>query len=73
MVFPECITSGYAFEDERDVRAAAITITGAELAPLIDACRETSQHCVAGMLELDPASEKVYNTAVLPGPAGVLA
>jgi predicted amidohydrolase len=69
-VFPECCLTGYVYESRPDLEAAAISASGAEIARIEAACRAASMHVVVGLFEAEGA--RVYNTALLIGPEGVI-
>ena len=70
VVFPECALSGYAFETAAEAQAAADTIPGDSSEALGRACAETGCAVVCGLLERE--GERLYNTAVVVGPAGLV-
>ena len=69
-VFPECALSGYAFETAAEAHAAADTVPGDSSEALGRACAETGCAAVCGLLERE--GERLYNTAVVVGPAGLV-
>ncbi len=71
VVFPECAVSGYGFATLEAGHAAAETIPGPATDALAAACRETGAYAVVGLLEREDA-ERVYNSAALIGPEGVV-
>lgn len=70
LVFPECSLSGYAYSSRAEIEAAAITRDGAEIQEIAAGCAEHGIHVVVGYLET--SGEKLYNTATLIGPDGVV-
>lgn len=70
VVFPETILSGYIFDDPEQVRAAARPLDGPEIGKIVRECQSCRVHVVLGVLE--NAGGKVYNSAVLIGPAGIV-
>ena len=70
MVFPECALTGYIFGSREQTIAAGITIPGPEIDRILAACREASVYAVVGLIEL--AGDKVFNSAVLSGPEGIV-
>jgi predicted amidohydrolase len=72
VVLPELATSGYCFADADEARAAAEPVPG----PTTDAweavAADTGAVLVGGVCELDPDG-RVRNSAVVIGPAGLLA
>ncbi len=72
IVFPECAVSGYGFDDLETAREAAEAIPGPTTAALKGLCEETSAYAIVGLLERTRDDERVYNSAVLIGPEGVV-
>jgi predicted amidohydrolase len=70
VVFPECATSGYAFESREEVLRLAEPVPGPATATLARACAAAGAVAVAGLLERD--GDRVFNAAVVVGPEGVL-
>lgn len=71
IVFPECQLSGYAFDHREAAMAAARHVPGAETDAVVAVCRARNAHVVFGLLECE--GERLYNTAVIVGPDGLLA
>jgi predicted amidohydrolase len=71
LVLPECATSGYMFGSEDEAAPYAEEIPGPSVEALAGACARHRLHCVAGLLERD--GDRLRNTAVLVGPAGLVA
>lgn len=69
-IFPECAISGYCFDSIVEARRSAEPINGPSVTSLTAACRELSCYAIFGMLEID--GDRVFNSAVLTGPAGVI-
>jgi len=69
-VFPECALSGYCFGSIEESRPFAQPIPGPATESLREACAELGCYAIFGMLELDGA--RIFNAAVLVGPAGVI-
>lgn len=69
-VFPECALCGYCFGSLDEARPFAQPIPGPATESLRGACAELGCYAIFGMLELD--GPKVFNAAVLVGPAGVI-
>ncbi|MGE2832931.1 carbon-nitrogen hydrolase family protein [Mycobacterium sp. SMC-4] len=69
-VFPECALSGYMMDSRAQVEAAAVEATDERLAPLVQTASDTGAFGVFGLLERD--GDKVYNSAVLVGPDGIV-
>jgi len=78
VVFPECALSGYGFADEAQAWLAAEPVPGPTVAALHALCVEHADasggpYLVVGLLERVPQREgKVYNSAVLIGPEGLV-
>jgi predicted amidohydrolase len=69
-VLPECALSAYAFESADDAFAAADTIPGESSEALSRACAATGCAAVCGLLERE--EDRLYNTAVVVGPDGLV-
>jgi 5-aminopentanamidase len=69
-VFPECALSGYMMDSRAEVEASAVQATDDRLAHLIEVTSDTGTFAVMGLLER--AGAKVYNSAVLIGPDGIM-
>ncbi|MBS0260524.1 MAG: carbon-nitrogen hydrolase family protein [Planctomycetes bacterium] len=69
-VFPECAVPGYCFSSLQEAVPFAQPIPGPATATMQAVCAELDCYTVFGMLELD--GPKIYNAAVLVGPAGVI-
>lgn len=80
IVFPECATTGYGFGSLEAAYVAAEEIPGPTTWALAEMCREAKPttpenggpYGVVGLLERDKQTERVYNTAVLIGPEGLI-
>ena len=72
VVLPELCTSGYAFADAAEARAAAEPVDGPSVRAWHEAAREHGLVVVAGLCELD-ADGALRNSAVVVDPTGVLA
>ncbi|WP_307276697.1 carbon-nitrogen hydrolase family protein [Labrys wisconsinensis] len=70
VAFPECGLTGYVFHDRAGLAGAAIPASGPEVALIVETCRRLAIHTVVGLFERD--GERVYNTALLIGPQGVV-
>ncbi|MGA2795880.1 MAG: carbon-nitrogen hydrolase family protein [Roseiarcus sp.] len=70
IVLPECATSGYMLDSKEDARAAAVEIDGPEVGALAGCASDLGVHCLVGVLER--SGSKLYNSAVLIGPDGVI-
>ena len=69
-IFPECALTGYCFADLAEARQVAQRLDGDATVALVAACRELGVHAVFGTVEAD--GDRVFNTAVLAGPNGVI-
>ncbi|MEZ5843896.1 MAG: carbon-nitrogen hydrolase family protein [Hyphomicrobiaceae bacterium] len=67
---PECAVSGYAISSESEARERAEPVPGPSTRAIEEICSSTGCHVVCGLLEID--QERLYNTAVLIGPEGVV-
>jgi predicted amidohydrolase len=72
IVFPECALSGYGFESAEEAVRAAEPIPGPSTELIARTCRDRERWAIVGMLERDPESGALYNSAVVIGP-GVVA
>ncbi|MBC7220709.1 acyltransferase [Candidatus Bipolaricaulota bacterium] len=71
-VLPELFATGYQFASARELELLAEPVPdGPTTARLIDLARESNCHIVAGLAER--ADNRVYNSAVLVGPSGLVA
>jgi predicted amidohydrolase len=70
VVFPECALSGYCFGSLEEARPFSQPIPGAATETIRKVCSELGCYVVFGMLE--SAGTKLFNAAVLVGPAGVI-
>jgi predicted amidohydrolase len=70
VVFPECALSGYLFDDVETCAAYAERIPGTATERLVEACSRWGTHVAIGILER--ATDAIYNSAVLLGPAGLI-
>ncbi len=70
-VFPECILTGYFLTAEECLQAAE-PVPGPRTDRIQEACSRTALLALVGTLEIDRAG-RVFNTAVLVSPQGVLA
>jgi predicted amidohydrolase len=71
IVFPECFLSGYLVKSRDEAERRAIALTDPFIEQLVAACLAAEVHAVIGYLERD--GSRVYNSAILLGPDGVLA
>lgn len=69
-VLPECCLTGYVFDSRDELVAAALLMDGPEIGAVVAACRENHIYAVVGFFER--AGVKVYNTAILVGPDGIV-
>jgi len=72
IVFPECALSGYGFESAEEAVRAAEPIPGPSTELIARTCRDRDRWAIVGMLERDPATGALYNSAAVIGP-GVVA
>ena len=70
VVFPECALSGYCFESLDEARAHSQAIPGPATEQMQRACADLGCHAIFGLLEAD--GSRLFNAAVLVGPAGVI-
>ncbi len=69
-VFPECALSGYCFSSLDEAQPYAQPIPGPATERMRAACAELGCYAIFGMLEID--GSRIFNAAVLVGPAGVI-
>jgi 5-aminopentanamidase len=69
VAFPECVLSGYCFDSLDEAWPHAEPVPGPATAALAADCRELGVWAVVGMLERDERGRRLFNTAVLVGPA----
>ncbi|MBW3541252.1 MAG: carbon-nitrogen hydrolase family protein [Planctomycetes bacterium] len=70
VIFPECAVTGYCFDSLEEAWPLAQSVPGPATKRLGLVCVETGVYAVFGLLEAD--GERVFNTAVLVGPEGVI-
>lgn len=68
IVFPELATSGYNFNNRREVSSAALEINGKEIDSLTQTACDHNRHVVIGIPESNGG--KVYNSSILIEPNG---
>jgi predicted amidohydrolase len=69
-VFPECALCGYCFSSLEEARPFAQPVPGPATERVREACAELGCYAIFGLLELD--GTRIFNAAVLVGPAGVI-
>ena len=69
-IFPECAATGYCFGSLEEARQFAQPIPGTITAAVAAECRSLGVAAIVGMLEAD--GPRIFNAAVLIGPAGVI-
>lgn len=70
LVFPECMNTGYLFDDATQCRQVAETLEGPFVSELKSLAQAHAMHIASGVTELDPEDGLVYNSLVLIGPGG---
>jgi predicted amidohydrolase len=70
VVFPECALTGYVFRSREEAAQMAETVPGESTRRLEEACRKYKITAVVGLLE--QIKDKLYNSAALIGPQGLL-
>ena len=70
VVFPECMNSGYVWKDQVHAVECADPVPGVFTAEIGKVAKERQVYVAIGLSEQD--GEKVYNSAVLVGPSGVV-
>jgi predicted amidohydrolase len=71
VLFPECALTGYGFESAEEAVRVAETIPGPSTELIAKACRDRDRWAIFGMLERDPATGALYNSAAVIGPGVV--
>jgi predicted amidohydrolase len=71
VLFPECALTGYGFESAEEGVRVAEPIPGPSTELVAQACRDRDLWAVFGMLERDPATGALYNSAAVIGPGVV--
>lgn len=70
VVFPECAVSGYAIDSFADASRLAEPVPGPTTAAIAAICAEAGCYVACGLLE--KVDGRLYNTALLIGPEGVI-
>lgn len=70
IVFPECFTTGYCFDSLEEAMAVAESLDGKSVTFATSLCQQYNCFAVFGLLEKD--GERLFNTAVLVGPSGLI-
>lgn len=70
IVFPECILTGYGFQNREHGLQNAITQDSQAIQSIIEHCEELGVFVVVGYLERE--GDKLYNSAICIGPEGVV-
>ncbi len=71
VVFPECTLTGYCFESRDEAWSHALCLDDPRLRAVEGLCREAGVWIIVGFAER--ADQKLHNTCVLLGPAGLVA
>lgn len=72
VIFPECALSGYVFNSRDEALAHAQPLPGPAIEAFTQACRDANGcRAVFGLLEV--AEGRLYNSAALVGPSGLIA
>src|SRR5690606_1813765 len=69
IVFPECMNSGYLFDDAAHCRSAAEPVDGRYVTALKRLAAEHGAYIASGMTELGNDG-RIYNSLVMTSPAG---
>ncbi|MDD4877028.1 MAG: carbon-nitrogen hydrolase family protein, partial [Dehalococcoidales bacterium] len=72
IVFPECALSGYVYASREEAIPFMETIPGPSIDKLADCCIELGVYIIAGLLEIDPNTDRCFNTAILISPNGLI-
>lgn len=73
IIFPECIVSGYCFSSLEEALPHGEPIPGPLTEQLTSDCKKWGVFTVVGLLERPAQSQKLYNSAILVGPEGLVA
>lgn len=72
VVFPECALSGYVFDSAEEAMPAAETVPGETTEAIAQACQDSGAIAIFGLLERDPVTGALYNSAAVVGRDGVI-
>lgn len=72
IVLPEAATSGYAYQDRKQLEPYLDTIPGKTTAAIASITAKYHTYVAVGILEKDPDTGVVYNSAALIGPNGYI-
>lgn len=72
VVLPECMNTGYLFDDAEQCREIAERLDGKYVSFLSELAADHRIHLASGMTELGADGRSVFNSAVLLGPGGDL-
>jgi predicted amidohydrolase len=72
VIFPECVLSGYCYESKEEAWPSAEPVPGPSTLAVAELCKRLGVSVIFGMLERGEES-RLFNTAALVGPAGVIA
>ena len=70
IAFPELTLSGYIFESREEALSIAETVPGPSTEQVSQKCASLGVHVIIGLIEKE--GDKIYNTAVLIGPRGII-
>jgi predicted amidohydrolase len=73
VVFPECVLTGYCFDNKEEARPHAELLPGPATETLADDCRRLGAWAVVGTLERVEATGELFNACFLVGPRGLAA
>src|SRR5258705_13858654 len=65
VVFPECILTGYGFENRAQAMSAAEPIPGPSTDAIAEVCARRNVWAVVGLLEREPAKGRLFNSCAL--------
>lgn len=72
IVLPEAATTGYIYKDRAQIEPYLDTIPGKTTAAIAAVTKQYHVYVAVGMIEKDPDTGKVYNSAALIGPDGYI-
>lgn len=72
IVLPEAATTGYIYKDQAQIEPYLDTIPGKTTAAIAKLSKQYHTYVAVGIIEKDPDTGKVYNSAALIGPDGYI-
>ena len=72
IVFPECAISGYVYSSREEAIPYMVAVPGPVTNSLVECAGELGVHIITGLLEIDPETDRCYNSAILISPQGLI-